>query len=288
MKKLNNKGMSIVEVVLTFALIMVITTGLLMIVVNYRTKVIVSSERLTMDTFKNNMTQDLYNDMLKYGVKEINSFVDIDDPTVDNFTEEVKNELKEIPEYQTLSDSTFNLAFYGNDSTQGAVGMVKSDIKNAQVKNYTGTSYKEKFAQALITKYKEKYGECLTLTDLNRCINITFQDTSVESKAFGTSKIDENSKESIENKYLYYDGIKYKINDKMPVKIPKDINGNDRPFRDLQRIKVNDDGILGIDFTILEDGTKVYIYKIDVTVYHVDFREDFGLHLVVSTDDISI
>ena len=55
MKKLNNKGMSIVEVVLTFALIMVITTGLLMIVVNYRTKVIVSSERLTMDTFKNNI-----------------------------------------------------------------------------------------------------------------------------------------------------------------------------------------------------------------------------------------
>ena len=72
--KLNNKGMSVVEIVLTFALIMMITTGLLMIVVNYRNKVSVSVERLTMDTFKNNITQDLYKDMLDNDLIEINEY----------------------------------------------------------------------------------------------------------------------------------------------------------------------------------------------------------------------
>ena len=74
----------------------------------------------------------------------------------------------------------------------------------------------------------------------------------------------------------------------MPVKIPKDVNGNNRPYKDLQRVQINDDGILKVDYTILEDGTKINVYKIDVAVYHVDFREDFGVHIVMSTDDISI
>ena len=285
MKKLNNKGMSIVEIVLTFALIMMITTGLLMIVVNYRNKVTVSSERLTMDTFKNNITQDLYSDMLKYGLKEINEYIDIDNVMVDNVTELVKSELKANPTYQVISDNTFNSEF------NAAVTMVKNDLRNAEVKSYTGSGYKNTFAQALITKYVEKYGECLTLTDLNRCINITFQNeyaSGKNAKAFGTSKVVNNSRESLENKFLYYDGIRYKIADKLPSVIPKDANGNERALTELQRIKLSDEGILEVDSAVLEDGTKLDIYSINVRVYHVDFKEDFGIHLVMSTDDVSL
>lgn len=282
--RLNNKGMSIVEVVLTFALIMIISTGLLMIVVNYRNKVSVSSQRLIMDSLKNNTTQDIYNDMLKYGLKEINEYSDVD---LENVAENVKMELRDVPTYNALPQATFDSQF------NQALDMVKADLLNLTVKSYPGTDNKNTFAQALITKFQEKFGECLTIKKeakghLNRCINITFQDSSVASKAFGTSYIDDSDKDSIENKYLYYDGIKYAISDKMPSKMPKDANGNDRPYKDLQRVEVNDDGILTVEDTILEDGTKVSIYKIDVRVYHVDFREDFGLHIVMSTDDISI
>ena len=69
--KLNNKGMSIIEVIVTFSLIMFMVIGLLVIVVNYRNKMSVSLERLKFDTFKNNLTQDINNDILTKGLKEI-------------------------------------------------------------------------------------------------------------------------------------------------------------------------------------------------------------------------
>ena len=109
--KINNKGMTIVEVVLTFALIMVITTGLLIIVVNYRNKVSVSSEKLVMDTFKNNITQDLYNDMLKYGLTEINEYSEANFINVSN---EIKSEIRDIPTYNTTA--SYSATQTGNGS----------------------------------------------------------------------------------------------------------------------------------------------------------------------------
>ena len=198
MLKLNNKGMSIVEVVVTFSMIMIISVGLLTIVVNYRNKVSVSLERLKLDTFKNNVTQDIYNDILNLGVTEINTS-----------------------------------------------------------------------------------GECSTLTNLNRCINIVFQDGS--ERVLGTSKVEANDKNSVSDKYVYYDGIKYKLKDYLPSNKP-----SGRVWKDLESITINDDGILNSSYTVLEDGTKVYIYKIDIGVEHIDFLDDFGIHVVATTDDISL
>ena len=48
--KLNNKGMSIIEIVLTFALIMVMVIGMLTIVMSYRDKASLSIKKLEMDT----------------------------------------------------------------------------------------------------------------------------------------------------------------------------------------------------------------------------------------------
>lgn len=196
--KLNNKGISIIEVVVTFAMIMFLVIGLLIIVVNYRNKVSVSLERLTLDTFKTNLTQDIYDDILKLGLEEIN--------------------------YE---------------------------------------------------------GEYPTLTDLNRCINLVFQDGT--QKAFGTSKISASDKDSIINKYLYYDGLKYKLKDTLPDTVPVG-----RTYLDLQTIQVEDDNILDSSFTVLEDGTKLTVYSINVEVRHIDFKEDFGIHIVASTDNISL
>lgn len=193
--KLNNRGVSIIEIVVTFALIMVMVVGMLAIVFRYREKASISLEKLELDTFKNTLTKDIQDDILNKGVKTIN--------------------------YE---------------------------------------------------------GECLTNTELNSCINIVFQDDT--EKAFGTSKVDTNDRESIENKFLYYDGIKYRLSDTLPTKIP-----TGRDAVDFQTIVIRDSNILSTDSMILEDGTLVSFYAIDVYISHIDFEEDFGIHIVAYSEN---
>ena len=190
--KLNNKGMSIIETILSFVLIMAMVTGMIVIVMNYRHKAALSIEKLELDTFKNTLTQAIQNDILTIGLKEI---------------------------------------------------------------NYDG--------------------ECEILTDLDSCINLVFQDDSM--RAFGVSKIDINNRDSIENKYLYYDGIKYDLNETLPDKIPEGRN-----LVDLQEIIIENQATFKKDGTTLEDGTMVDLYTIDVNVSHIDFEEDFGIHIVAT------
>ena len=192
--KLNNKGVSIIEIVLTFALIMVMTMGMLSIVFNYREKASISMEKLDLDTFKNTLTKEIQDDILTLGVKEINTS-----------------------------------------------------------------------------------GECLTNAELNSCINIVFLDGT--SKAFGTSKVNNNDVDSIKNKFLYYDGLKYRIVDKLPNKIP-----DGRKAVDFQTIKIQDQNILSTDSMVLENGTVVTFYSIDVYISHIDFDEDFGIHITTTSE----
>ena len=284
--KLNNKGMSVVEVVITFAIIMMITTGLLMIVVNYRSKVSVSSERLAMDTFKNNVTQDIYNDMLRYGVKEIHEFNYIDFANSHDFL--INRALKKYVEGRTTYPSFMDEGDYKDETWAKVMDLLDDIFEKREIKDYANSTEEGDFLNVVRDEFVDYYGDCITLTDLNRCVNIQFQVPGVSNKAFGTSIVNTESRESIENKYLYYDGIKYKINDKLPDRIPKDASGNERKLVDLQRIKITDDGILGINSTVLEDSTIVKVFTLNVLVYHVDFREDFGIHIVVSNDDISM
>lgn len=192
--KLNNKGVSIIEIVLTFALIMVMTMGMLSIVFNYREKASISMEKLDLDTFKNTLTKEIQDDILTLGVKEINTS-----------------------------------------------------------------------------------GECLTNAELNSCINIVFLDGA--SKAFGTSKVNNNYVDSIENKFLYYDGLKYRIVDKLPNEIP-----TGEKAVDFQTIKIQDQNILSTDSMVLENGTVVTFYSIDVYISHIDFDEDFGIHITTTSE----
>ena len=217
MKKLNNKGMTVVEIVLTFSIIMVIVIGMLTIVVNYRGKISVSLTRLKLESNKNTLTQGIYNDILKLGVEKIEDF-------------------------SNTSDTT-NKCYILNPKT----GLHEP---------------------------------------MNRCIVITFQDGS--QKALATSKVlDSNNKDQIINKYIYYDGLRYKIKDTLPKNKPISTENKTITWEDLQSITINDDGILTSNYDVLEDGTQVYIYNIDIGISHIDYEDDFGLHIVASTIDVS-
>lgn len=193
--KLNNKGMSIIEITVTFALIMAMVIGMLTIVMNYREQASVSLEKLRMDTFKNTLTKDIHDDVSTLGVSEIN----------------------------------------------------------------TG-------------------GDCNNVSGLNKCINIVFKDGS--QKILGTSYINSTDIKTIENKYIYYDGDKYKLKDDLPDTIPQGRN----PL-DLQTIVVDDSEILETT-TAVSKGSDFNIYTVKIGVSHFDFEEDFGIHFVVSNDNI--
>ena len=207
MNKLNNEGKTVVEIVLTFSIIMIIVVGMLTIVVNYRGKISTSLTRLKLETTKNTLTQSIYDDILKLGVKKIEDF---------------------------------------SNSSENPLCNVEG---------------------------------------LNRCIVITFQDNS--EKALGTSKSLNDDQESIKNKFIYYDGLKYKIKDVLPKNKPVSAGNKVINWIDLQSITIDDDGILTSVFDVLEDGTQVYIYNIDIGITHVDYEDDFGLHIVASTIDVS-
>lgn len=209
---LNKKGMTVVEIVLTFSIIMIITVGMLLIMVNYHNKVAVSLERLRMETFKNNLTQDIYSDILKLGIERIEEATDTTNP--------------ENPCYENI-----NLPL------------------------------------------SEKL-------NLNRCVVLYFQNG--DEKVLGTSKIISGDKNSIINKFIYYDGIKYALKDSIPKNIPVDRN-----IEDFQSITINDHGILNVNFNVLEDGTQAYVYNIDIGISHIDYEDDFGIHIVASNIDIS-
>lgn len=198
--KLNNRGMSIIEIVVTFALIMFMIIGLFNIVLNYQSKASDTIKKTDLISFKTSLTKDIQDDILEYGIQDIN-----------------------------------------------------------------------------------QAGECPNLLDssLVQCINIVFQDG--QQKAFGISLIDNDNVETVKNKFLYYDGIKYKLKDTLPDEIPAGRN-----IEDFQSILISDGPISSVDSIVLEDGTLVKLFSIDVYISYLDFKEDFGIHVVASDKDISI
>lgn len=206
--KLNNKGMSIIEIVLTFALVMFMVIGMLTIIVNYKAKSADSLVLLDMNTFKNTITRSIQNDILKKGV----------------------------------------------------LSMEYSEANN---------------------------GTCYGVSGLHRCIKIFFQDG--DTKILGTSIVNNNDRNSIENKFIYYDGEKYKLIDILPDKIPEG-----RVATDFQNIIIDDSNILSVrEVTIPkteddEEDQKVKIYSINIGISYVGFDDDFGIHIVATNEEVKI
>lgn len=225
--KLNNKGISIIEIVLTFSLVMLMVIGMLGIVFNYRDKASVSLKKLDLDTFKNTLTKDIQDDILEYGVQEI----------VDN-TNENGVCLVDSDDNGTLDTTLSNC--------------VKIIFKNGEEKIF-GTS------------------------------KIVYADFSKDGKKDCVSDSSQNAEEKsgIENKFLYYDGIKYELKEKLP-----NSKTDGKCWRSYQSIEIVDNNILTVDSMVLEDGTVLTLYSIDVYISHFEYEDkDFGIHIVTYAEN---
>lgn len=198
MKPLNNRGISLVEIIVTFTLVMVIVSGLMAIIMNYRLKAQSSFSRLELQTYKNTLTKTIQDDILTYGLSEINNG-----------------------------------------------------------------------------------GSCASATNKNRfsaCSNLVFKNGS--ERILAVSKVEPNNRDSLENKYIYYNDEKYMIQDTIPQKIP-----SGRQAYDFQSVFLSTDHFVSTDSAFLADGTEVKIFSIDISIEHIDYEEDFGLHIVASNAD---
>ncbi len=199
MKRLNNHGLSLVEVVVTFAIVMAIVSGLMAIIMNYRLRAQNSLSELELQTYKNTLTKAIQDDILTFGIAEIN---------------------------------------------QG--------------------------------------GSCLSSTNSSRfssCANLVFKNGT--EKILAISKIEQDNRDSLENKYIYYDDERYVLKDTLPEKIP-----SGRHAFDFQTIFISTENFVSSDSTVLADGTEIKIYSIDIPIEHIDYEQDFGLHIVASDADI--
>ena len=199
MKKLNEKGMSVIEVVLTFALIMTIVASILALIMNYRNKMQTNLTYLDLSAYKNTITKEIQDDIMRLGIADIN---------------------------------------HGGECTSS---------------EYSG--------------------------QFSACSNIVFK-TGVE-KILAVSKIDITDRNSVLNKYIRYGDTKYPIEDTLPNTIPAG-----RQPGEFQSLFVSDSDFLSVDSTILADGTEIKIYSIDIYIEHIDFDDDFGIHIVATNNDV--
>ena len=81
MKRLNNKAFTIVELIVTFALVMTISLGLFKVIDSYRQKQQRASYKKEMVNYKNEIIKVVKDDIYKYGLKKIRTD-DVYRPTV--------------------------------------------------------------------------------------------------------------------------------------------------------------------------------------------------------------
>lgn len=198
MKRLNNHGVSLIEIIVTFAIVMVIVGGLMTVIMNYRLQAQSSFSKLDLQTYKNTLTKEIQDDILNLGI---------------------------------------------------------SDINNG--------------------------GSCASTENQSRfssCANLVFKDGT--QKILAVSKVGQDDRDSLEKKYIFYDDEKHIIHDSLPKKIPEG-----RHAIDFQNIFVYDGNFVSSDSTFLSSGAEVKIFSIDIPIEHIDYEEDFGLHIVASNAD---
>lgn len=68
---MNNKGVTVVEILVSFVLISIIVVGMMNVVYLYRGKISTSNYRKQLITYKNTLTRDIYDDILTKKVKNV-------------------------------------------------------------------------------------------------------------------------------------------------------------------------------------------------------------------------
>ena len=70
-RKLNNKGMTAIEILITFAIVVVIVVSMYDGIMDLKNKETVASYKLSLTTYKNLLTKDIQDDLIKVGLSAV-------------------------------------------------------------------------------------------------------------------------------------------------------------------------------------------------------------------------
>ena len=110
MKKLNNKGITTIEVIISFVLVVIISASLFTTITAYNAKRLTESYKSQIYTYKNQLTKTIQDDLIKKGLVEVtyNKYTSASDTSYSVLTEDKSSNNKMII-YQldcTLKDGT--------------------------------------------------------------------------------------------------------------------------------------------------------------------------------------
>lgn len=110
MTKLNNKGLSIIELLVCFVIVAVISITLLNIVMDYNATQETENIKNIIKTYKNTVTKNIQNDIIKYGLSK----VEVDQTNTDSDSVKLILTFKDLPD--SISSKTKNLIIHASSS----------------------------------------------------------------------------------------------------------------------------------------------------------------------------
>ena len=131
MKKINNKGFTIVELIVTFALVMTISLGLFKVIDSYRLKQQRASYKKEMINYKNEIIRTVKDDIYTYGLRGI-TFAAPSEPTTEKIHQSVQLNFK--------NGGSDKYLYFGQEGCSGSGNNKVCEGK--YYINYGGTKYK--------------------------------------------------------------------------------------------------------------------------------------------------
>ncbi len=118
LQKLNDKGMTVIEIIISFSLVAIISISLLNVVMSYKDREETESYKKEILTYKNTVTKDIQDDMTKYVLKSITPIREEYGPLCNHFdSESEESGAKE----QSLNHVEYKLTFLLTDEEKTLV-----------------------------------------------------------------------------------------------------------------------------------------------------------------------
>lgn len=160
--KLGNKGFSVIELILSFILVMFLALGMFAVVNNYRNRQLKETVRRDLISFKNKLTQDIYKDILDNKVDYIRNCKDSNNEVISQCVnirfldgQEKQLKIEEIEEETTEDGTTFTYESF--NIIYGGVKYENPDPKFAKIKSdyiFTTSSASDNLEYGVIYKLK--------------------------------------------------------------------------------------------------------------------------------------
>lgn len=116
---MNNKGVTVVEILVSFVLISVIVVGMMNVVYLYRGKISTSNYKKQLITYKNTLTKDIYDDILTKKVKSVEEVKELNGRGIKFTFSDNSTKILEISDTSKVDGIKNKYIAYGRNDSEG-------------------------------------------------------------------------------------------------------------------------------------------------------------------------